>query len=60
MNRSEILLWLKEEGESRLEELWHQADTVRRENVGDEVHLRRLIEISTMRPAMWLLWLEGW
>jgi len=46
MNRSEILLWLKEEEEGRLEELWHQADTVRRENVGDEVHLRGLIEIS--------------
>ncbi len=46
MNRKEIVFWLKEEQKNRLEELWHQADTVRRESVGDEVHLRGLIEIS--------------
>jgi len=46
MERSEILQWLKEEDEDRLQELWRQADAVRRENVGDEVHLRGLIEIS--------------
>jgi biotin synthase len=46
MTRMEILHWLWEEDERRLEELWRRADTVRRENVGDEVHLRGLIEIS--------------
>lgn len=38
--------WLREEDESRLEELWEAANAVRREHVGDEVHLRGLIEIS--------------
>lgn len=46
MNRAEILRWLKEEDEGQLEQLWKQADEVRRENVGDQVHLRGLIEIS--------------
>lgn len=46
MDRSEILSWLKEKDEKRLEELWRYADTVRRANVGDEVHLRGLVEIS--------------
>jgi len=46
MNQKEVLLWLKEKDQGRLEELWHRGDTARRENVGDEVHLRGLIEIS--------------
>src|SRR5512137_1069015 len=46
MRRDEILHWLLEHDETRLEKLWQQADRVRRENVGDEVHLRGLIEIS--------------
>ncbi len=46
MNRSEILAWLREEDEERLAQLWRWADGVRRETVGDEVHLRGLIEIS--------------
>ncbi len=46
MKRSEILAWLREEDETRLDTLWRRADAVRRENVGDEVHLRGLIEIS--------------
>jgi len=46
MDRSEILSWLREEEEPRLAELWTRADRVRRENVGDEVHLRGLIEVS--------------
>lgn len=46
MTRNEILQWLRETGERRLSELWRLADRVRRENVGDEVHLRGLIEIS--------------
>lgn len=46
MKRDDILHWLREEDERRLEEMWRWADTVRRENVGEEVHLRGLIEIS--------------
>jgi len=46
MNKKEILSWLKTEDEGRLEELWQWADSVRRENVGDEVHLRGLVELS--------------
>lgn len=42
----EIESWLREEDEQKLETLWQTADRVRRENVGDEVHLRGLIEIS--------------
>ncbi len=46
MNRAETLGWLREDDERRLEELWRRADEVRREHVGDAVHLRGLIEIS--------------
>ena len=46
MNHDEILAWLREEDESRLNDLWELADAARKENVGDEVHLRGLIEIS--------------
>lgn len=46
MRRDEISAWLRETDRSRLEQLWRQADEVRRQNVGDEVHLRGLIEIS--------------
>lgn len=38
--------WLREEDPEKLALLWSEADRVRRENVGDEVHLRGLIEIS--------------
>ena len=40
--------WLREEDAARLEELWAEADRVRRERVGDAVHLRGLIEISNI------------
>lgn len=46
MKREEILGWLKEENEEKLGDLWSRADAVRREGVGDEVHLRGLIELS--------------
>jgi len=46
MNRDEILHWLREEDEARLSALWKLADEVRRSHVGDEVHLRGLIEFS--------------
>jgi biotin synthase len=46
MNRAEIITWLGETRPEKLEELWHMADTVRRQWVGDAVHLRGLVEIS--------------
>lgn len=46
ITREEILEWLREEDETRLEALWQEADRVRTESVGDAVHLRGLIEIS--------------
>src|SRR5271166_1295373 len=46
MQRSEIIAWLRESNEARLEELWRRADLVRQQSVGGEVHLRGLIEIS--------------
>jgi biotin synthase len=47
MNRQEIVAWLEETADSRLAELFHRADEVRASCVGDEVHLRGLIEISS-------------
>jgi biotin synthase len=46
MKRDEILSWLQETDEHRLEELWARADAVRAREVGPQVHLRGLIEIS--------------
>jgi biotin synthase len=40
--------WLREENEQRLALLWQAADAVRQAQVGDEVHLRGLIEISNI------------
>ncbi|MGH2270745.1 [FeFe] hydrogenase H-cluster radical SAM maturase HydE [Anaerohalosphaeraceae bacterium U12dextr] len=42
----EIEHWLRETSEKALETLWARADQVRKATVGDEVHLRGLIEIS--------------
>jgi biotin synthase len=46
MDRHEVLSWLREPDELRLERLWASADLARRERVGDAVHLRGLVEIS--------------
>ncbi|MBP1627765.1 MAG: [FeFe]-hydrogenase maturation protein HydE [Holophagaceae bacterium] len=46
MERAEILEWLLETDESRLEELWRKADETRQDCVGSDVHLRGLIEVS--------------
>jgi biotin synthase len=47
MTKLEVLGWLHESRPSRLHQLYEWADAVRRENVGDAVHLRGLIEISS-------------
>lgn len=46
ISRDEILRWLREEDSARLAELWQRADKVRRQQVGDAVHLRGLVEIG--------------
>jgi len=46
LDRAEILAWLREDDPARLESLRAAADEVRRRHIGDEVHLRGLIEIS--------------
>jgi biotin synthase-like enzyme len=46
MQRDELLSWLRETDETRLEDLWRQADAVREANVGGDVHLRGLVEFS--------------
>jgi biotin synthase len=46
LDRTEILRWLTETRSEALDDLWREADRVRRDHVGDEVHLRGLIEIS--------------
>lgn len=48
MTKNEILTWLKTEDEGRLDDLWLRADQVRRENVGDAVYLRGLVEVSNV------------
>jgi len=46
MDRAEIIRWLEEDDGDRLESLWARADEVRLRNVGDDVHLRGLVEFS--------------
>jgi biotin synthase len=46
MNRHEVIAQLREADPQRLEELWRRADEARQRGVGDEVHLRGLLEIS--------------
>jgi biotin synthase len=47
LTHEEILHWLREEDPAALTTLFARADEVRRTHVGDEVHLRGLIEISS-------------
>ncbi|HOQ04795.1 MAG TPA: [FeFe] hydrogenase H-cluster radical SAM maturase HydE [Anaerohalosphaeraceae bacterium] len=46
LTKSEIEFWLRQTDPAELEKLWQAADRVRREHVGDAVHLRGLLEIS--------------
>ncbi len=48
MTFDEIRGWLLETDPAQLESLWAAADRTRAENVGDQVHLRGLIEISNI------------
>jgi biotin synthase len=46
LTKSEIESWLRQTDPAELEKLWQRADRIRREHVGDAVHLRGLLEIS--------------
>lgn len=46
MTKEDILNWLRTEDTNLLQDLWREADRVRKAHVGDAVHLRGLIEIS--------------
>ena len=46
LDRAAVEAWLRERDDSALDALWQRADQVRRERVGDAVHLRGLIEIT--------------
>jgi biotin synthase len=46
LSHDEILAWLRETDPARLDLLWQRADDIRQASVGDQVHLRGLIEIS--------------
>jgi len=48
LSEAEILGWLRETAPDRVDALYMEADRVRREHVGDAVHLRGLIEISNV------------
>jgi biotin synthase len=47
LTKADLVEWLRESRPSRLQELYGWADSVRRQQVGDAVHLRGLIEISS-------------
>ncbi|MFY9852535.1 MAG: [FeFe] hydrogenase H-cluster radical SAM maturase HydE [Terracidiphilus sp.] len=47
LTKLDLLEWLRESRPSRLAELYQRANEVRREHVGDAVHLRGLIEVSS-------------
>lgn len=45
--RGELVRWLRQDDDAALAALWRRADETRRERVGDAVHLRGLVEISS-------------
>jgi biotin synthase len=46
LTKSEIIAWLQEDDESAIQSLYREADRVRKQYVGDAIHLRGLIEFS--------------
>lgn len=46
LDHATLVTWLRETDPTVLEPLWQRSDSVRAAHVGDEVHLRGLIEIS--------------
>lgn len=48
MERGQIISWLKQDEPAELEKLWPATDKVRQDNVGQQIHLRGLIEFSNI------------
>ena len=48
MRKDEVLSWLRQTDPAALADLYGEADRIRRKHVGDEVHLRGLVEISNI------------
>lgn len=48
MNHDQIKGWLMETDQTKLSQLWKHADQLRADNVGSDVHLRGLIEVSNI------------
>lgn len=46
MNKKQILAWLYEKDKKKLEQLFFAANEIRQKYVGNDIHLRGLIEIS--------------
>ena len=46
LDRQGVRAWLTEHDSAALDALWRRADEVRRERVGDEIHLRGLVEVT--------------
>jgi biotin synthase len=46
LDREGVRAWLTVQDAADLERLWHRADEVRRERVGNDVHLRGLVEVT--------------
>jgi len=46
MNRCQIITWLKQNDPIEIEKLEKWADDVRKQNVGEQIHLRGLVEFS--------------
>jgi len=55
MQKKEIIRWLREEDPAALEDLYARANAARQQAVGDEVHLRGLVEVSShcMRQCLY-------
>lgn len=47
LDHAAVKAWLQEGNADVLQELWSEADRVRQARVGDDVHLRGLIEVSS-------------
>ncbi len=47
LDHAAVKAWLSEKDPDALEALWQEADRVRKAHVGDDVHLRGLVEISS-------------
>jgi len=46
LDKATVLAWLLEKDAAKLQSLWRWADEVRAKTVGDQVHLRGLLEVS--------------